>query len=167
MYTTIDSFLQLWKHEANSTQRILDACTDESMKQAVTENHRTLGRLGWHIVTSVHEMMSRTGLQFEAAEHDSPVPATMREIAAAWTKANEAFVHAIRTQWNDSSLLEVREMYGEQWPNGLTLQILISHMIHHRGQMTVLMRQAGLKVPGVYGPALEEWSAIGMEAPTV
>ena len=30
---------------------------------------------------------------------------------------------------------------------------LINHQNHHRGQMTVLMRQAGLTVPGVYGPA--------------
>jgi len=39
---------------------------------------------------------------------------------------------------------------------------LITHQAHHRGQMTVLMRQAGLKVPGVYGPAREEWAAMGM-----
>ena len=31
--------------------------------------------------------------------------------------------------------------------------------------MTVLMRQAGLTVPGVYGPAKEEWAVAGMEAP--
>jgi hypothetical protein len=28
----------------------------------------------------------------------------------------------------------------------------------------VLMRQAGLSVPGVYGPAREEWAAMGMPA---
>jgi len=27
------------------------------------------------------------------------------------------------------------------------------------------LRQAGLKVPGVYGPAREEWTAYGMQAP--
>lgn len=167
MYNTIDSFLQLWKSEVGSTQRILDACTDQSMQQSVTAQDRTLGRVAWHIVTSVHEMMSRTGLQFEAAEHESAVPATMQEISSAWTSVNDAFVQAISTQWNDSTLLEECDMYGEQWANGLTLQILIHHMIHHRGQMTVLMRQAGLKVPGVYGPSREEWSIYGMEAPTV
>ena len=31
--------------------------------------------------------------------------------------------------------------------------------------MTVLMRQAGLKVPGVYGPAREEWAEFGMQPP--
>jgi uncharacterized damage-inducible protein DinB len=54
-------------------------------------------------------------------------------------------------------------MYGEDWLNGLTLQILISHEIHHRGQMTVLMRQAELRVPEVYGPTREDWLERGME----
>ena len=43
------------------------------------------------------------------------------------------------------------------------LSSLIRHQAHHRGQMTVLMRQAGLPVPGVYGPAREEWKAYGQE----
>ena len=33
--------------------------------------------------------------------------------------------------------------------------------------MTVLMRQAGLRVPGIYGPAREDWSGMGMEPPSV
>lgn len=31
--------------------------------------------------------------------------------------------------------------------------------------MTVLMRQAGLTVPGIYGLSKEEWANLGMEAP--
>ena len=45
-----------------------------------------------------------------------------------------------------------------------TLFYLIAHQTHHRGQMTVLMRQAGLRVPGIYGPAKEEWAAFGAPA---
>jgi hypothetical protein len=52
-------------------------------------------------------------------------------------------------------------MYGEEWAKGFVLQCLILHQAHHRGQMEVLMRQAGLKVTGIYGPAEEEWSANG------
>jgi uncharacterized damage-inducible protein DinB len=28
--------------------------------------------------------------------------------------------------------------------------------------MTVLMRQAGLRVPGIYGPAKEDWASMNM-----
>ncbi len=33
--------------------------------------------------------------------------------------------------------------------------------------MTVLMRQAGLAMPSIYGPTKEGWVAYGMEAPAV
>ena len=39
--------------------------------------------------------------------------------------------------------------------NAATLMVMLHHEIHHRGQMTVLMRQAGLKLPGVYGPSAD------------
>ena len=48
-------------------------------------------------------------------------------------------------------------MYGETWKKGFALWVTVAHQAHHRGQLTVLMRMAGLKVPGIYGPAKEEW----------
>ncbi|MEW5994556.1 MAG: DinB family protein, partial [Candidatus Zixiibacteriota bacterium] len=59
------------------------------------------------------------------------------------------------------------EMYGEKWERRFTLLALIQHQIHHRGQMTVLMRQAGLKVPSIYGPVLEDWAQYGQPPPAV
>jgi hypothetical protein len=47
---------------------------------------------------------------------------------------------------------------------GQTLLYMIFHQAHHRGQITVLMRQAGLKVVGIYSPAQEEWAEQGMPA---
>ncbi|MCK9906217.1 DinB family protein, partial [Frankia sp. Cpl3] len=107
------------------------------------------------------------GLQFSAASHGQPVPSSAKEIADSFRQSSASFVRAIREQWTDDTLEVSCDMYGEQWPNGLTLRILIQHLIHHRGQMTVLMRQAGLQVPGVYGPSRDEWGQLGMEAPTV
>ena len=73
----------------------------------------------------------------------------------------------MRAKWSDASLAVEDEMYGQKWARALTLAILVAHQTHHRGQMTVLMRQAGLKVPGFYGPAKEEWAAMGMKPPEV
>jgi uncharacterized damage-inducible protein DinB len=167
MFHTLDSFLQAWQFESTSTQRILDALTDESLQQEVSKQDRTLGRIAWHIVTTIHEMMSKTGLQFEPVGDEHQVPASAKTIADSFRQASSAFVKAIREQWTDSTLMEERDMYGERWTNSFTLNMLIAHMIHHRGQMTVLMRQAGLRVPGIYGPSREEWSEMGMEAPIV
>jgi uncharacterized damage-inducible protein DinB len=163
MYYKINDFLSDWDYESKATLKIFDNLTDKSLPTKVTPEGRSLGFLGWHIVLTINEMMSRTGLQFNAPPHDSPPPSSAAEIKNAYEKASASFVEELKKKWNDSSLEQEVDMYGEKWKNGATLAALITHQIHHRAQMTVLMRQAGLKVPGVYGPSKEEWVAMGMK----
>jgi uncharacterized damage-inducible protein DinB len=167
MFKTIEEFIAEWGHEAAGTKRILDALTDVSLNQRIGPNNRTLGRLASHLVASPHEMLSRTGLQFESPIDYDHIPVSATEISQAYRVMEQSLLDAIRTQWSDDKLAVLSEMYGEQWPNGLTLRIMIQHEVHHRAQMTVLMRQAGLRVPGMYGPVLEDWEEWGRKAPVV
>lgn len=168
MFASIDDFLREWQPEAEGTQKVLDNLTDASLSQQVTADHRTLGRLAWHLTTTFDEMVAgHTGLQFEAAKFGESVPETAKEIADAYRRTNESMIGAIRQQWTDETLTEERDMYGEMWTIETVLKVLFTHQIHHRGQMTVLMRQAGLKVPGLYGPSKEEWADFGGQAPEI
>jgi len=167
MYTSLQSFIAEYTYEAEGTQKLLDLLTDASLEQEVLPGYRTLGRLAWHIVTTVPDMLHRTGLQFDAPFASSEQPASAAEIAATYRTAVQSMLEAIRTQWTDETLQQEADMFGEPWKNGFTLRALLMHEVHHRGQMTVLMRQAGLTIPGIYGPAKEEWAAMGVEAPVV
>ena len=91
----------------------------------------------------------------------------MQEIRRAYEQAGLSVLEAVKSQWTDATLEASDAMYGQMWKRGYTLTALIFHQIHHRGQMTVLMRQAGLPVPGLYGPAREEWAQWGMPVPSV
>lgn len=164
MYISIEEFLADWEHETESTRKLMNALTDASLAQQVAPGMRTLGRLAWHVAGAISEMMNRTGLEIDGSDDSAPVPASAAEIAEAYERASASLAREIRAQWTDESLATVHEMYGEMWPNHMTLAILLRHELHHRGQMTVLMRQAGLVVPGVCGPAYEEWAAYGMAA---
>ena len=159
MYQTIEGFLQSWKYEAESTQKMLDALTDESLSQEIAPEHWTLGRVAWHIVTAIPVILSGTGLKFEGETKDYPVPTSAKTIADGYRKVNAAFVEALQSEWTDKDLATINDFFGRPMPNSIFLMTLINHQNHHRGQMTVLMRQAGLTVPGVYGPAKEEWAA--------
>jgi len=167
MLSTIAEFEQTWAHEGEGTHKMLAALTDASLRQAITPKDRDLGRLAWHIVLTIPEMMGRTGLKVEGPSEDAPVPASAAAIAADYEQASRSLLAQIRKNWTDETLQVEDDMYGEKWKRGATLLVLILHQAHHRAQMTVLMRQAGLKVPGVYGPAREEWAGMGMEAPKV
>ena len=165
MYYKISDFLKDWEYERGATLKIFNALTDDSLKQKVNEQGRSLGRLAWHITLSVGEMMSKTELKFDSPDEDSDVPESANEISKTYDAVSSVLNDAVKSGWDDETLKVEDDMYGQKWARGLTLGILITHQIHHRGQMTVLMRQAGLKVPGIYGPAYEEWETMGM-APT-
>jgi uncharacterized damage-inducible protein DinB len=166
MFRRVADFQKVWQQETESTLKVLGALTDASLGQAVTRDDRTLGRLAWHLATTLGEMMERTGLRIGGPAHEVPPPGAATAILAAYEAAARAVATGVAS-WSDATLEVDDEMYGERWPRGTTLQALVAHQAHHRGQMTVLMRQAGLKVPGVYGPSREEWTAYGMQPPVV
>lgn len=162
MFHRIDDFLGSWSYEAEATSKLFEVLTDESLKQRVTPEGRTLGRLAWHIVQSLPEMAGRTGLEVPGPGEDEPVPPAASEIAHSFRTAADSLAEQICSGWTDADLEVEDDMYGEMWSRGRTLGVVILHQAHHRGQMTVLMRQAGLPVPGVYGPSREEWAGYGM-----
>jgi uncharacterized damage-inducible protein DinB len=167
MFRRVSDFTAAWEHESASTLLILRALDDRSLGQAVAADHRTLGRLAWHLATTLGEMMDRTGLKVAGPAHDAPVPPSAAAIASAYESAARSVADQVAHGWTDAALEVTDDMYGQKWPRGGTLMALVCHQAHHRGQMTVLMRQAGLPVPGVYGPAREEWTAYGMPPPEV
>lgn len=166
MFTSLHQFIDEWKMEAALTQKVLQVLTNESLQQQVAPDHFTLGKLAWHITLSVHYFLSAAGLEFQAEGNwlefqdqgkDSDQPTSAASITEAYDRTSHAMLDALQTQWNDVTLSETRNMWGTiVLPISAVLRLLIQHQAHHRGQMFVLMRQAGLVVPGVYGPSREE-----------
>lgn len=167
MYSELSDFLSHWDAESKGTLQYFDQLTDESLSQFAGGAHRTLGRLAWHITATIPEMMARTGLTVAGPDPEAPVPETAAAIRSAYARAAASLAEHIEKNWTDATLKVEDEMYGEKWTRGHTLRALVIHQTHHRGQMSVLMRQSGLKVPGLYGPAYEEWAQYGMSAPAV
>ena len=162
MFRTIEDFEKRWDGERQSSLKVMRALTDTSLGQTVAPGGRSLGRIAWHIVQTLAEMGGHAGLKVEGADEKAPQPAEAAAIADAYAANAEALTRAVKAGWTDVDLPGEIDMYGEKWTRGQALAALVAHEVHHRGQMTVLMRQAGLAVPGVYGPAKEEWAAYGM-----
>lgn len=164
MYRKLEDFYRDWAYESESTLKLINFNTDESLKKEIIPGGRSVGFLADHLSKTIVEMMALTGLKIEGRNYDDPVPATVKEIADDYHTTSEKFISALKQNWTDEMLNNEDEMYGEIWKKGQTLLYLLLHQTHHRGQMTVLMRQAGVPVNGVYGPAKEEWEAMGLPA---
>ena len=167
MIRRIADFTHRWKQESESTQKALNSLTDASLTQPVAGDLRTLGRIAWHLAATNREMMEKTGLHIEGPDEGTAVPVSSKVIADAYALSAKSVLDAVEKEWTDATLDKTDEMYGERWSRGETLMILILHQAHHRGQMNVLMRQAGLPVSGIYGPAREEWAQWQMQPPAI
>jgi uncharacterized damage-inducible protein DinB len=166
MYHKLQDFLNDWAYESEATLKVFNNLTDESLTKNVGDNIRTAGRLAWHITGAISELGQRMGLTLNKIDQDSAFPTNAKEIVDEYKQTSDGLIKEIKAKWNDDTLLieDVTVGPGEIWSREKTLGALVTHQIHHRGQLTVVMRLNGLKVPGNYGPAKEEWAQMGKPA---
>jgi uncharacterized damage-inducible protein DinB len=156
VFLKVKHFLLTWARESAETARVMAALSDESLGQRVAQGSRTLGELAWHVVVSQREILGKTGLKWDAPAMGDRAPTRAAEIQSTYVDAAKALAAAVELEWTDETLKVKDRLYDQEWSRGVTLMVMLHHEIHHRGQMTVLMRQAGLKVPGVCGPSADE-----------
>ena len=175
MFSRLEDFNNAWKEEVEDTLNVLKAIPEEALGQAVAPGYRDLRRLAWHLADSIGSIAAQIGLHVEGPARSGDARGSISEappqhapaILAAYTRSAESLLEALKA-WDDADLQKVDLMFGQlQWKRGQSLQGLLVHQVHHRGQMTVLMRQAGLPVPAIYGPTREGWAALGMPAPAI
>lgn len=165
MLHTIGDFISIWQAEAKNTEKLLQNITDETLYKETVPGLRTLAQLAWHIIATSREMLKRTGLDITGPDDEIPPSTKIEDIIKEHRQVVDSVAHQIQTHWNNKSLHQTDDMYGERWTRSQTLEALLLHLVHHRGQITVFMRILGLKVPGIYGPSKEEWAQYGMEPP--
>jgi uncharacterized damage-inducible protein DinB len=164
MYYHIKDFLTDWEYESEATLKLFQNLTDEALPKQIHPNVRSLGFLSWHIIHTMQEMMTKTGLKIQIRDQQYYNNETAKEICDTYKSGAKILADVIRKSWTDADLPKEDEMYGDMWKRGMTLSILIRHQAHHRAEMIVVMRMLNLPVTSAYGPVKEEWSQWGMEA---
>lgn len=164
MYRRIKDFIADWKEQDGMSVRVLDAIPDEAKSKKVHEHVRELDALWWHIIQVIDSIGQQTGILHKEIDFAAPVPATMSEIKAAYLQSSKDLIEAIQQNWTEEDLNKEFTVFGRKFNGSTILSILVGHTTHHRSQMTVTMRLLGLRVPGLFGPAREDWEAMGMEA---
>lgn len=163
MYRRIGDFIGDLEGQSAETLKLLRAIPDSAAATALP-GARPLGRIAWHLACAIGEIARNASIgAIEPHDDQGQVP-PMADIVAAYERAARDFAELVGRVWTDPMLDEEVQVYGRGWRRGDLLSMLLIHEAHHRGQMTVLMRQSGLAVPGVVGPSREEWGAYGMPA---
>src|SRR5215469_17120877 len=136
--------------EMAKTRKILECVPDEKFEWRPHERSSTLGKLANHLAAMpifasaiVNGMAKRS---HDASSNGALLEAFDQNIVAsceALGAASDAHLMATVAQLNMTREDLLRER-------------MMSHMIHHRGQLTVYLRLLNVAVPGMYGPSADE-----------
>lgn len=165
MYRVLTDFLGAWEFESRSTLKFLRSLTDASLAQPMDAEGWNLGRIAWHLATAPGQLLGIAGLPVnDVPSTDDPAPAHAAEIADTYERVAALVTQQVGAAWTDAMLFDEVSAFGQTWTRGILLGVLIGHQTHHRGQLSVLARQAGLCPPGVCGPNREEMAALRAHA---
>ena len=149
MYVTISDFIKEWNREAMLTQNVLDGLTDESLKQQVYPEGRTLGRIAWHLTTNIPDYLTHFGLNIDGVKNAENVPTSAKEIAETFKEVSSLVAQIIEKQWTDKSIEQIQEAFGRQESNA---QILMgTNQAHCSSSWSNYRSDASSRIKTVWG----------------
>ena len=160
----LDTFLQIWDTEAKTTVGILRALPEGQYDFRPDPGGRSLGELAWHLAEAdgymtfgVEQGKFEMGVKPPGLER----PKTIAELASGYERVHEDAVQRVRKLTPADLDRKITFFTGDQpTVRDILWVFLLHHMIHHRGQLTVLCRLAGGACPAPYGPNREQMAKL-------
>jgi uncharacterized damage-inducible protein DinB len=161
------SLIPEFDDEMASLRRALARVPEASFAFRPHEKSMTLGRLATHLSElPFWAVQTCTLSELDVAPPGAPPfsPQTLATIDAilAQLDRNVALARAAITATTDGGFLGpwTLKAGGRTVSTHTRLAVyrsrVMSHMIHHRGQLSVYLRLVGAKVPAIYGPSADE-----------
>jgi uncharacterized damage-inducible protein DinB len=160
----ISPLLEELRQESATTLRVLDRVPADRLTWKPCDNGQTVGKLAFHLA-GIPGVISRilTPDTFEPPKGAFvfPEPESKDQIIATFNDglaAAEQFLSGLtdeqsRALW--TSMNEGRAIL--QMPRAKAIRMLmLNHAVHHRGQLSIYLREMGVPVPSIYGPSGDE-----------
>jgi uncharacterized damage-inducible protein DinB len=159
----INGMLEELEQEVQTTRRVLERIPEDQMNWKPHPKARTLGELALHVATvpgSVAEFIASPS-PAQVPDFIDPSPPSAAELIPALDESI-AKAKQILGDMDDATIMATwRMMDGERevfaLPRvSLLRSIMLNHWYHHRGQLTVYLRELDIPIPPIYGPSADE-----------
>jgi len=161
--TISEMLLPEFDYEMANTRKVLERVPEDKYGWKLHEKSFTMGRMASHIAEMPGWGTYTVNLdKLELTPDFKPLNAsTQAELLAAFDK-NVTEARAAIAGASDEHLGKTWELlFGGQvvlsQPRaGILRSMVMNHIIHHRGQLTMYLRAQDVPVPGMYGPSADE-----------
>lgn len=162
-----DTFLPEFEHEMTTTRKTLERVPEDKVDWKPHNTSMAMGRLAGHIA----EMCGFAAATFQSESFDfAPLGAPPRQPTVMKSRQelldlfdkNVASARAAISKASDEELQKTWTLMngGKTFFAMPRIQVLrgmiLNHVIHHRGQLSVYLRMNQVPVPSIYGPSGDE-----------
>ncbi len=160
----IDAMIQELQHEGIATRKALERVPEDKFGWKPHDKSMTLARLASHTAEIPHwagVTLTTDEFVFDPAGYVPEVASTSKELVAMFDKYMAAAVEVMKGTSNERLMTTWRMKKGDQLifelPRIAVLRTMIlNHIVHHRGQLTVYLRLLNVPVPSIYGPSADD-----------
>jgi len=152
------------EQEAATTRKVLERVPAEKFDWKPHEKSMEMGRLAVH-VAEMHSWTKPTvedpELDFAKMDYKPFEPKTTEELVAHLDKNVSEAIEVLKTisddAWHDEwSLRNGEQIYFTIPKIAVMRGMVLNHIVHHRGQLSVYLRLNDIPVPAMYGPSADE-----------
>lgn len=152
------------ENEAATTRKVLERVPADKFGWQPHEKSMTMARLASH-VAEMHGWTVPTvrdpELDFAKMDYKPFEPKSTEELIEHFEKnysdAIEALKGAADEIWTEPwSLRNGEQIYFTLPKIAVMRSMVLNHIVHHRGQLSVYLRLNNIPVPGMYGPSADE-----------
>ena len=159
-----DALVGEFTHEASVTRKLLERLPEDKLAWKPHEKSMSLGRLASHLAEIPEwggTIVNDDVFDMDASDY-SPKELTSRQaVLDAFDQSGEAFKKQLAGV-SDEKLHEIWKMKQGgnvvvEMPRIACLRgFIMSHAVHHRGQLSVYLRENDVPIPSIYGPSADE-----------
>lgn len=155
----IDDFLAIWERESHLTSKLLSSIPAGRLDFRPDPQGRSLGELAWHLaeLEAIFSTMAQQKDFMAATPAGLERPKTVEWIASDYERIHREAVARVRALKPEDLGAEFPFVRGETISVRSVLRYpLLHHLIHHRGQLMMMIRLAQGVPSHVYGPNRED-----------
>jgi uncharacterized damage-inducible protein DinB len=159
-----DALLPEFDREMGATRRVLERVPDAHLEWSPHERSMSLGQLATHIgelPAWAPRILEQSVFELGPDEIRRPAAPSCAAVLESFDRHAGAARAALAAR-TDAEYLD-RWTLRREGRNVFTLPkaavirtMVMNHMVHHRGQLTVYLRLLGVPLPPLYGPSADE-----------
>jgi uncharacterized damage-inducible protein DinB len=152
------------QQESATTRRLLERLPESALSWKPHQKSMSMGHLAVHIarlLQLLNSILQQDDYDVAASDLKAPEPDSRAGILELFDQALATAVEALKKQPDERLLASWRLRNGEQvifqMPRTSTIRsMVLNHVIHHRGQLSVYLRLQNVPLPPIYGPTADE-----------